>query len=208
MNGQQASIRMITERYFPDEWGDATLATTTSSTTSGSSTTSSTFTTFVSGLPEFDDPEEEGITLVVTPEVDADRRTISLTLNPRISQHTGWTDYSYEVTDNVGDTTQTYTQTLKKAEISERIVSTKVSVLDGETIVLGGIISDVLTERYDKVPVLGELPLVGRLFQSRGMQATKTNLLIFLTCRLIKPDGSLLNPDTVVRGKPDFFGRR
>ena len=208
MNGQQASIRMITERYFPDEWGEATFATTTSSTTSGSSTTSSTFTTYVSGLPEFADAEEEGITLVVTPEVDADRRTISLTLNPRISLQTGWTDYSYQVTINENDTPVTYTQTLKKAEIAERIVSTKVSVLDGETIVLGGIISDVLTERYDKVPVLGELPLVGRLFQSRGLQATKTNLLIFLTCRLIKPDGSLLNPDTIVRGKPDFFGRR
>jgi type II secretory pathway component GspD/PulD (secretin)/tetratricopeptide (TPR) repeat protein len=208
MNGQQASIRMITERYFPDEWGEATTATTTSSTTTSGTTTSSTFTTYVSGLPEFADAEEEGITLVVTPEVDADRRTISLNLNPRISLHTGWTDYSYQITINEGETPVTYTQTLKKAEISERIVSTKVSVLDGETIVLGGIISDVITERYDKVPILGELPLIGRLFQSRATQATKTNLLIFLTCRLIKPDGSLLNPDTVVRGKPDFFGRR
>ena len=208
MNGQEATIRMITERYFPDEWGEATTATTTSSTSTSGSTTNSTFTTFVSGLPEFSDPTEEGIILKVTPEVDADRRTISLTLNPTIQLQTNWTDYSYQITINEGDTPVTYTQTLKKAEISARTVNTRVSVLDGETIVLGGIISDVITERFDKVPVLGELPLVGRLFQSRGTTAVKTNLLIFLTCRLIKPDGSLLNPDSVVRGVPDFFGRR
>ena len=54
----------------------------------------------------------------------------------------------------------------------------------------------------DQYPILGTLPLVGRLFQSKTKAAEKINLLIFLTCRLINPDGSIRERE--MRGLPSF----
>ena len=55
----------------------------------------------------------------------------------------------------------------------------------------------------DKVPLLGDLPLLGRLFRSDGERSEKTNLLIFVTARLVDPSGRPLRPNEV-RGLPDF----
>ena len=55
----------------------------------------------------------------------------------------------------------------------------------------------------DQYPILGTLPLVGRLFQSKTKDAEKINLLIFLTCRLINPDGSPIR-EREMRGLPSF----
>ena len=87
--------------------------------------------------------------------------------------------------------------------IEVRSVNTAVQCYDGETIVLGGIIKDTTTAIDDKYPILGTLPLVGRLFQSKSKSAQKVNLLIFLTCRLINPDGSPIR-EREMRGLPPF----
>jgi type II secretory pathway component GspD/PulD (secretin) len=51
------------------------------------------------------------------------------------------------------------------------------------------------TERLnDKIPILGDLPLIGRLFQSKYTKAEKRNLLIFVTCRLVKANGTAFYP--------------
>ena len=55
----------------------------------------------------------------------------------------------------------------------------------------------------DQIPILGDIPLIGRLFQSKGRGSEKTSLLIFMTSRLIKPDGSPIR-ENVERGIPAF----
>jgi general secretion pathway protein D len=65
-----------------------------------------------------------------------------------------------------------------------------VTIWDGQTVVLGGLITEQLSKIDDKVPFLGDLPLVGRLFQSKVTQRSKQNLLIFVTARLIDPAGN------------------
>ena len=55
----------------------------------------------------------------------------------------------------------------------------------------------------DQYPILGDIPLVGRLFQSKGRGSDKTSLLIFMTSRLIKPDGSPIR-ENEERGLPSF----
>ena len=70
-----------------------------------------------------------------------------------------------------------------------RSVVTNLQVLDGQTAVLGGLLREDTQEINDKVPVLGDIPLFGRLFQSKVSERTKTNLLIFVTARLIQSNG-------------------
>ncbi len=192
MNGEEATIRMITEKYYPESWGEATIAQATSQ--SGDTTS-----VFVPSIPEFGDPTEEGIILRVTPNVDADRYTITLDMNPVVQERVGWTDFSYAVTIDTG----TYQNVIRMPEIEARTIQTSVTIYDGETIVLGGIIKDTTNTINDIIPILGEIPLVGRLFQTQAKESQKTNLLIFLTCRLVNPDGSPIR-ERELRGLPAF----
>jgi general secretion pathway protein D len=68
-------------------------------------------------------------------------------------------------------------------------------LIDGETVGMGGLISDVVQLVDDKVPMLGDIPMLGRLFRSEASQKIKSNLVIFCTLRIINPDGTLVFPE-------------
>jgi len=87
--------------------------------------------------------------------------------------------------------------------LSARTVETQVIVWDGESVVLGGMIKEKVTKYEDKVPILGELPLIGPLFRSKGENSEKINLLVFVTARLVTPAGLPKRPNEM-RGLPDF----
>jgi general secretion pathway protein D len=70
-----------------------------------------------------------------------------------------------------------------------RSVSTSISIYNGATVVMGGMINEVRKTVDDKIPLLGDIPLVGRFFQSRHEVSDKRNLLIFVTARLVDPAG-------------------
>ena len=61
---------------------------------------------------------------------------------------------------------------------------------DGQTLVLGGLIAEQVTKLKDKVPMLGDLPLFGRLFRSESSTTQKKNLMIFVTPTIIDPAGN------------------
>ena len=71
-------------------------------------------------------------------------------------------------------------------EISERKVSTNVRVQNGETIVIGGLIQDVSSESTSKVPVLGDIPVVGNLFKSKNSNVDQRELIIYITPHILK----------------------
>ena len=79
---------------------------------------------------------------------------------------------------------------IKQPLFSTRDVVTSVEIWDGQTVVLGGLISENLQKIDDKVPFLGDIPLVGRLFRTKTTVRNKRNLLIFVTARLIDPAGN------------------
>lgn len=199
MNGQPAKINMIREVYYPESWSEADIATM----TSGNGANAATVPIITPSIPEFGDVTEEGIMLSVTPEVDADNYTITLQMNPVIQKMVGWIDYSYDINLESGNVIIPFTNTLKMPIIERRTVETKVSCYDGETVILGGMISDNAAMVDDQYPILGDIPLIGRLFQSKGQSSQKKNLLIFLSCRLVNPDGSPLR-EREDRGLPPF----
>ncbi len=77
--------------------------------------------------------------------------------------------------------------------INKNEVNAKVLVADGETLVLGGVFSEISQESVDKVPVLGDIPYLGRLFKRNMNVVNKAELLIFITPRIMPGTGVALN---------------
>ncbi len=74
--------------------------------------------------------------------------------------------------------------------LSTEEATTNVMIKDGETLVIAGLISDQVTDVKKKTPFLGDIPLVGLLFQKSEKTVEKQDLLIFLTPHIITPDTS------------------
>jgi len=76
-----------------------------------------------------------------------------------------------------------------------RQVVTTVNVWDNQTVVIGGLVSSSVLSSKDKVPMIGDLPMVGRLFQSQSKQTVKKNLMIFVTATIVDPAGNRVHSD-------------
>jgi general secretion pathway protein D len=79
--------------------------------------------------------------------------------------------------------------TINQPVFSTREVETQVSVYDGQTVVMGGLMREDVQKVQDKVPILGDIPLAGRLFRTNAEQHIKRNLLMFVTAGLLDPAG-------------------
>ena len=108
---------------------------------------------------------------------------IVLNVTPRITSN-GYV--TMDVTQTANDL-QGYTS-FNAPIINQRQADTTVSVKDGETIVLGGIIRNSVTSSVRKVPLLGDIPILGELFKSTSKTNNKTELLVFLTPRIVRDD--------------------
>lgn len=199
MNGQPATIKMVTEKYYPTDWEEAEYTT-----MSGGSAT---IPVFIGSTAELDEATEEGIIFTVTPNVSADKYTINLFMQPLVQKFIGWDDYSYEVPVDIevngNNQVVNVPNTMKMPIFERRTTKTNVECVDNGTIVMGGMIQDETTVLDDSYPILGDIPLIGRLFQSKGRAGAKKNLMIFLSCRLVNPDGSPLR-EREDRGIPPF----
>jgi general secretion pathway protein D len=117
-------------------------------------------------------------------------------LAPRIIEFDGFINYGNEIKTTVQRTgfplTQTFTATpnvINQPVFSVREVQTRVSVYDGQTVVMGGLMREDVQKIQDKVPILGDMPLAGRLFRSNVDQHVKRNLIMFVTASLLDPAG-------------------
>ncbi|HPO91377.1 MAG TPA: hypothetical protein PLJ44_09740, partial [Victivallales bacterium] len=122
-----------------------------------------------------------------------------LQMIPTVQTHIGWTDYSYVIPSSVGN----ITNNIQMPIFELRTIETQMTIYDGETVVMGGAIKDESGVTDDRIPMLGDIPLLGRLFRSKTENRDKRNLLIFVTVRLVNPDGSPLR-EREVRGLPPF----
>ena len=137
-----------------------------------------------------------GVTLEVEPVVGPDGYTIDLNLVPQVVEFEGFINFGspIQTTSTNPFTGVTSTQvltanTINQPIFSTRKVTTSVSVFDGSTVVIGGLMREDVQKVEDKVPLFGDLPIIGRLFRSSVDQHTKRNLMIFVSARLMKPDG-------------------
>lgn len=137
---------------------------------------------------------ETGPILDVVPYVLSDGYTINLALIPSLIEFTG---YQSPPSLNGFSAAGLNVVLLPTAlpQFSVREVTTTVNVWDGQTVVLGGLINSEIQEEKDTVPFLGEVPILGRLFQSEAKTEMKRNLMIFVTASLIDPAGNRVHSD-------------
>jgi len=142
-----------------------------------------------------------GTTLEVKGESTSVPKAVDLDFtNLLVEDFEGFVDYGVTIAAAPLDPTTTSNTTVGAAPylvpiFSKKALQSRVRLIDGETVGMGGLISDVVQLVDDKVPMLGDIPMLGRLFRSEASQKIKSNLVIFCTMRIINPDGTLVFPE-------------
>lgn len=143
-----------------------------------------------------------GVTLEVEPIIGPDNYTIDLNLSPEVVEFDGFINYGNPIRGALFNAILgTITPTVLTANVinqpifSTRKVTTSVSIWDGQTVGLGGLIREDIQKTEDKVPLLGDIPIAGRLFRSNVDQKIKRNLLIFVTARIMDAEGRPVRQD-------------
>jgi general secretion pathway protein D len=149
-----------------------------------------------------------GVELVIRPQLASDNQTVDLSLFPQITEFDGFINYGsvINIPNPDGTSSLLSTNDLNQPVFDTRRVNTKVLIHDGSTVVLGGLIREDQQTVDDKVPFLGDLPLVGRLFRSKAIENTKRNLIIFVTANIYRNDGELLNPPVIANAADVLTG--
>ena len=88
--------------------------------------------------------------------------------------------------------------------INSRSADTVVVVPDGQTVVIGGLMEKAKTQTDSKVPILGDIPLLGNLFKHKLKDDSKTELIIFLTPYIVKEPGQLAGMSSVQQNRPSL----
>jgi general secretion pathway protein D len=144
-------------------------------------------------------PVPLGPSLDVVPYVAADGYSIQMTIIPTLVEFLGYDDpgqFIPQAQSAAGNTLGTpLVAVLPLPKFRVRQVITSANVWDGQTIVLGGLIAEDVAKIKDKIPVLGDLPLLGRFFRSESMATTKKNLVIFVTPTIVDPAGNRVHTD-------------
>ncbi|MCK4248320.1 MAG: type II and III secretion system protein, partial [Candidatus Omnitrophica bacterium] len=128
-----------------------------------------------------------GVTLTVTPTINQ-QDYITMKINPKVSEIV------------VGETTYE-----GQPLILTREARTQVIVKDGHTIAIGGLIKEKTVDTVVKVPILGDIPILGYLFKHKANVLETTDLLIFITPRIIRAEAipdKVLTPPAVVPAAP------
>jgi general secretion pathway protein D len=189
ISGSSAQIKIVHEFIYPTEYDTQTQA----GSGGGSSGIGG---AAVSVTPRNFKTREVGVLLNVTPTVGADGYTINLTLIPEVSEFVQYIPYYAFLA--VGSGTSGFaTVTLNQPLFATRTLTTSIVIWDGQTVVLGGLMKEDTSKIDDKVPFFGDIPVVGRLFRSKSNVRAKTNLLIFVTARLIDPAGNPIHKTKV-----------
>ena len=193
MDGQPASITIAQEFIYPTDWQLQQQG-------GGQGQGGVQFPQ--PALPQFDTvaPDDEqpgfrevGVVLDVTPRIEK-YNSIALELNPKVTEFDGFIEYGGQQISSVasfsGMGIVTSPSGILMPIFSVRKVNTTVTIFDGATVIIGGLTREEVKTVNDKIPVLGNIPLIGKLFQSQAESYQKRNLLIFVSASIVSRGGS------------------
>ena len=210
-SGMEAMIKVVTEWIYPTEFditeleeADTNYDNNNTSVTGGGVNVQAPPVKFAVEPQSFE-TKDVGVSLNVMPEVSQEGQMINLSVNPKVVEYLGDFEYGmqvpyiqYSMTGGIvtGAEVQYYRVSMPQPKFHVRELSTYLSVYNGATVVMGGLITETRKSFEDKIPLLGDLPFIGFLFRSTGEYSEKRNLLIFLTARLVDPAGRPLKTAT------------
>ncbi len=178
-SGNEAVIRVVEEHRYPQDWDVET----------GQRTAPVV-------KPQDWEQYDLGVVLKVTPVVDAESNTIDLDLNPEIKKLKG--EDQYKVGSNAYESGGNNASELfgdgsaliaRMPFFETRSVQTTVTIADGSTVVMGGLVDEQTETFRDQVPILGDIPYLGRLFRSEGTRTAKKNLTILVKATQVDDHG-------------------
>ena len=197
--GQEATIKVVTEYIYPTEFNVEPIT----ATAAGGAGNAQ----IVGGIvePGSFETREVGVILSVMPQVTPEGQMIILTMAPEVVSEPIWKNYGSVYTDPNGNEQRL---NMEQPFFHTRSITTQIAIYNGATVVMGGMINELRNEVDDKIPLLGDIPLLGRLFRSRYDDSEKRNLLIFVTARLVDPAGrTLKRRDDTMKQPPDDKGK-
>ena len=178
-SGSSATVEVIREFRYPSEYEPPQVPQTTGSGTQP----------ITPATPTSFEMRPVGVRLEVEPTVGSDNYTIDLRLVPEVTEFEGFINYGSPILNRGVVVTE---NVINYPVFSDRKVETSVSIYDGQTVVLGGLMREDVQKVNDKTPLLGDIPMAGALFRSQSDQHIKRNLVIFVTATLIDPAGQPL----------------
>ncbi len=202
-SGQKATIEIIREFIYPTEYEPPELPQSTGGNGGG----------FFGGVggglgggggnsfpvtpatPTAFDTRNTGVTLEIEPIIGENDFVIDLRFVPEIVEFEGFINYGSPIqspsTDALGNpVTSVITENrIEMPVFSARRVTSALTIYDGYTVAVGGLIREDVQNVEDKVPILGDIPIIGRLFQSKSENHIKSNLIIFVTAQIIDATG-------------------
>lgn len=190
VSGQKTKIRVVREFIYPTEYKAPEINITT--------TTSAAISTPVISVtpsnPSDFKTRDVGVIMEVKADATKDRR-IDLDLIPEVTEFQGFINYGQNARQAplVGGQAEgdVLAEGIALTPVFQiRKVQTKIQVIDGQTVVMGGFIRNDTVAVDDKVPLLGDIPLLGRLFRSKSSRDVKRNLILFTTARIVNPNGT------------------
>jgi general secretion pathway protein D len=203
-SGQKALIEVIREFIYPTEFeppqvtqGAASTSRTIDGEPLGGSTPLAT-----PASPSAWATRNLGITLEIEPTIGENDFLVDLRFVPQITEFDGFINYGSPINvpnpnyKTLFPTSSNNPQSIAVTEnridqpiFSTRRVSTSMTIYDGYTVACGGLMREDVQNVEDKVPILGDIPYVGRLFQSKSENRIKSNLIIFVTAQIIDSTG-------------------
>jgi general secretion pathway protein D len=188
LSGKTANITVAQELRYPESYGDIEAEVSRDVANATASGGGGGAVAITAGTPQDFVVRNVGVEMEVTPTVE-DNDNISLLLQPRVTEFEGFVEYGGPSVAISGDLTATVPSGFYQPIFSTRSVKTEVTIYDGATVVIGGLTREEIKTVDDKVPLLGDIPYLGRLFKSEGETSRKRNLLIFVTANLVGPGG-------------------
>lgn len=200
-SGQASSIHIIREFIYPTEYEPPELPDTISSTE-----------VYVDGVfvgalgnnsfpvtpatPTAFETRPVGVILEVLPTADANKQYVDVNLSPSVTEFDGFVNYGSPITSpgspndfGISEPTVITPNAILMPVFSVMKANTSLTVADGQTIVIGGLVKESVQNVEDKTPVFGSIPVVGRLFQSKAKQPVTTAIVFFVNVQLMDPTG-------------------
>jgi general secretion pathway protein D len=205
-NGLRANIDIVQEFPYPTSFDKPQLSNSdnlsydSTGTSTGTLSPLSTLHQLILAVPptprEFV-TQDVGVSLEVRPTTYPDQRIDLDISKAQVDDFDGFINYGVPIVTRAAEDVPPPNEpgivltagTINQPVFELRSMVTDLQVLDGQTAVLGGLVNESTQEINDKVPVLGDLPIIGRLFQSKISERTKKSLIFFITARLIKANG-------------------
>ena len=201
-SGETATIEIIREFIYPTEYEPPELPNTVGTTGGLGTDGSSGIFPVTPATPTAFETRNTGVTLEIQPTIGANDYVIDLRFAPEIVEFEGFINYGSPITSPATDilgnaTSVTITENrIEMPVFASRRVNTGLTIYDGHTVAVGGLVREDVQRVEDKVPIFGDLPWIGRLFQSTSENHIKSNLIIFVTAEIIDATGRPINGTT------------